>query len=198
MKIKSAVMLAATIAISTASFAQTRTDTGLSYNQVGVGYFSMTTTSSGKDYTFSGLGLGGSVLAGKNLLLSASTISVNGDVSGKNVTVSETDIGIGARAGIAAQTDVFGKIYFIDGKGEATGFNYTDTGYGVTVGVKTLIAPSVTGSVFAGQSKMSKSDSSSSFGFGLDYNLSPTMIVGGSYVSGKDTRQFGVTLSYAF
>jgi hypothetical protein len=198
MKIKSAVMLAATIAISTASFAQTKTDTGLSYNQLGLGYVSMTTTSSGKDYTFSGFGLGGSVLVGKNLLLLGSTISVNGDVLGKKVTVTETDIGVGARTGIAAQTDVYGKVYYIDGKGDATGFTYTDTGYGLTVGINSMIAPKVTGSVFTGQSKMTKSDSSSFFGLGLDYEISPTMVIGGSFVSGKNTSQFGVALSYAF
>jgi hypothetical protein len=198
MKIKSAVLMTLAIAASTASFAQTKTETGLSYNQVGVGYVSVTSTVSGKDYTFSGFGLGGSVLAGKNFLLSASTISANGDVAGTQITISQTSIGVGARAGIAAQTDVYGKISYIDAKAAALGAAISDNGYGLTVGIKTLIAPSLEGSVFAGQSKLSKSDSSNAFGLGLDYSISPTMIVGGSYISGKDSRQFGVTLSYAF
>ena len=93
---------------------------------------------------------------------------------------------------------MYGNISYIDAKAAALGAAVSDNGYGLMVGIKTLIAPGLAGSVFAGQSKLSKSDSSSSFGLGLDYNISPTMIVGGSYVSGKDARQFGVTLSYAF
>jgi len=198
MKIKLAVLTVLAVATCVSSFAQTKTDTGLSYNQVGIGYVSVTSTVSGKDYTFSGFGLGGSFLAGKNILLNATTLSANGDVLGTSVNISQTTVGVGARMPIAAQTDLYGAISYIDAKTAALGSSNSDNGSGFTIGIKTLMAPRLAGSIFAGQSKLSKSDSSSSFGLGLDYNISPSMLVGGSYVSSKDSRQFGLTLSYAF
>lgn len=193
-----AILLALAATVSVSTFAQTKTETGLNYNQVGLGYASVTSTVSNKDYTFSGFGVGGSVLVGSNFLLSANTLSANGDVAATQVTISQTNISVGARAGLGAQTDVYGNVSYIDAKAAALGSSVGDNGYGFTVGVKTLIAPSFTGSVFVGQSKLSKSDSSTSFGAGLDFNVAPNVLVGGAYVSGKDTRQFNVTLAYLF
>jgi hypothetical protein len=197
MKIK-AIILALAATASMSSFAQTKTETGLAYNQVGAGYASMTTTVSSKDYTFSGLGVGGSVLVGSNFLLSGNTISANGSVEGINLNISSTSISAGARFGVGAQTDVYGSVSYLDAKYAALGASVSDNGYGLNVGIKTMIAPGFTGSVFVGQSKLSKSDSSTSFGAGLDFNVAPNVQIGGSYVSGKDTRQFNLTVAYLF
>jgi hypothetical protein len=199
MKIKlKAILLALVVTASVSSFAQTKTETGLSYNQFGAVYVSETLTISGKDYTFSGFGSGGSVLVGGNILLSANTRSADGNIDGTKLTISQTIIGVGARAGIGAQTDVYGYVSYVDAKVAAVGAAVSDNGYGFTAGIKTLIAPGFTGSVFVGQSKLSKSDSSTSFGAGLDFNVAPNVSMGGSYVSGKDTRQFNATVAYLF
>jgi hypothetical protein len=196
--LKSAIAIAALGLCATLSFGQTKTDTGLSYNQVGIGYVGVTTTVAGKDYTFSGAGVGATVLAGQNIIFGASSLSASGDVLGNNITISQTSIGIGARAKIAAQTDIYGRVSYIDSKAAALGTSITDNGYGVSVGVNTLISTGVQASVFAGQSKQTKSDASNSFGVGLDVNITPVIVLGGSYISAKDTRQLGLTLSYAF
>jgi hypothetical protein len=193
-----AILLALAATASVSTFAQTKTETGLNYNQVGLGYASVTSTVSNKDYTFSGFGVGGSVLVGSNFLLSGSTLSATGDVGAVKLTISQTNIGVGARAGIGAQTDVYGYVSYLDAKVAALDAAVSDNGYGFTAGVKTMIAPGFTASVFAGQSKLSKSDSSTSFGAGLDFNVAPNVLVGGAYVSGKDTRQFNVTVAYQF
>jgi hypothetical protein len=193
-----AILLALAATASMSSFAQTKTETGLAYNQVGAGYASMTTTVSSKDYTFSGFGVGGTVLVGSNFLLSGSTLSATGDVGSVKLTISQTNLSAGARFGVAAQTDVYGYVSYLDAKVAALDAAVSDNGYGFTAGVKTMLAPGFTASVFAGQSKLSKSDSSTSFGAGLDFNVAPNVVVGGSYVSGKDTRQFNVTVGYQF
>lgn len=197
MKIK-AILLAFAATASLSSFAQTKTETGLSYNQVGLAYASMTTTVSSKDYTFSGFGVGGTALVGSNFLLSGSTLSASGSVEGINLNISQTNISAGARLGVGAQTDLYGYFSYVDAKVAALSAAVSDNGYGFSAGVKTMIAPGFTANVFVGQSKLSKSDSSTSFGAGLDFNVAPNVSVGGAYVSGKDTRQFNATVAYLF
>jgi hypothetical protein len=195
------VFVACMAVISSTAFAQTKTETGLSYTRIGVGYVSATVND---DYvgsvTLTGVGLGSSSLIGQNLIVTASVQSVSngdGDYYVPRVRVIQSAIGVGGRMMIAPHADLYGTISYLNATSE-TDYNAADTGTDITVGIKASIAPSLVSSVFASHSKMTKSDSFNSFGMELEFNVTPSIVVGGSYISGKNANQYGLTLSYAF
>lgn len=198
MKFKSTVIALALIAAGASSFAQSVTDTGLVYQQIGIGYARMTNSLNGTDYTLTGTGVGGNVMISKNAYLTASYLSGSGDVNGITVDTSQSALGIGGRFKVAETTDLYGTLSYVDVKASALGTSATDNGSSLILGVKTLVAPQLQASVFAGYSKLKNSDSTSPFGVSADYFFTKEIVGGIAYVSQKDSRQVNLTVGYAF
>ena len=174
------------------------TDTGLSYNEVGMGYGSTTVTISNKDYTFSGLGFADKFLVHENFYIVGTHVAPSTSINGVSVDITQTTFGGGARVKVASNTDAFVQYEYIDSKVAALSASEKTTGNGLTVGLKTLLGPKVEGGIYTGYVKLKDAESATSVGVGLGFRAADNFIVRASYSSAKDSNSYTVSLNYAF
>lgn len=173
-------------------------DTGLSYNEVGIGYGTNSVTVSNKDYRFSGLGVGGTFLVHENIYITASHYAPTASINNVNVDLTQTSFGAGARFKMAASTDAYVEYQYIDAKVATSSASEKSTGNGFIVGLRTLLAPKVEGDIYTGYAKLKNSDSSTTVGIGLGFRAADNFIIRTSYSSSKDSNTVIVSLNYAF
>ncbi len=78
------------------------------------------------------------------------------------------------------------------------GYSVSDTGYQMAVGLKTLFAPKIEGAISLSYVKFKTSSSTTPITFGLSYDLTDNMSIGGSFTSEKDVRTMVASVNYAF
>jgi hypothetical protein len=169
-------------------------ETGISYNEIGIGYGVEGDTT--EDYK--GFGVGLSALVTKN-------IYVTGTVKNPSTPTVDSQqyfAGVGARTAIASNADLYGSVNYISGKYTFTGGSLIVTGYSLATGVRAIIAPKVEGSLnlsyFDGKSRL-ESITETRYGVGLGYQFTDQVIGRTSYYMTPDSlKGYSVSLGYMF
>ena len=170
-------------------------ETGISYNEVGIGYAVEGDTNS----DWKGLGVGISALVTKN-------IYVTGQVKNPSTPTVDSQqymVGVGARTAVTSNTDLYASVNYFNGKYTFTGGSAIVTGYSLTTGVRAIIAPKVEGSLglsyFDGKSRFESSITETRYGVGLGYQFTEKVIGRTSYYMTPDSlKGYSVSLGYMF
>jgi len=110
-----------------------KTDTGIHYNNVEIGYDSLTVNS----YTWGGYGLNGNFLLNENIYATLNYRAMTPETSGLD-NMEQTYAGIGYRLPVASSTDLITDISYVSMTNSST-----DTGYRLTAGAKSKLASAV-------------------------------------------------------
>lgn len=159
-------------------------DTGINYNEIGLGYFSMRLNDA---YNFNGYAIKGSALVNDHIFIEANY--ANGANSGNTLTMTEANVGY--RMPIGASTDGIASIGY-------TGYTFTDedasNGYNVKFGVISKLSDDFKIGGFFKYTKVSNSDSYNTGTLDAQYNLTKSFYTNISYnaMSGGATAKFYV------
>ena len=171
---RSILVMSVIAALSGVAFANEpgKTETGIDYNEVSIGYTALTADST----TYNGYNLSGAFLVTNNIFLSADYLSVD---SG---SIAIYDLGVGYRLPISSNVDAFTTLKYAS--------EDSSTGYSVGAGVRAKLTPdfdlagsyayrSVTGS------------NTSAFDITLKYTIAPKVFAKAGYTtySGDNSYQ---------
>ncbi len=131
-----ALAVASLLSITAMADGPAKTDTGISYNNVEVGYD--TFINNDRDITWTGYGLGGNFLLTENIYATANYSSLTPQTSGDIDNAELTYVGLGYRLPIASSVDLITDLSYT-----SRTIGTTDTGYRLTVGAKSMIASAV-------------------------------------------------------
>jgi hypothetical protein len=202
---KMALVLAA-LALSTSSFALESgiSETGLSYNEVGVGYTS-TTTNSGTIFTgtSSGLDVGGQALLTKNIFafgsygIPSGTYNIIGNVDSTNYQA-----GLGLRAAVASNVDVNLTATYLNSKASFLGISNIYTGYATGASVRALITPKLEANIgisyYDTKNERAGSSSATQYRIGTGYQFSDKIMGRAGYITQSNGDGYSVSLTYMF
>jgi len=126
------VVAVLTLATAGSAMAQSSgvSETGIRYNEVGVGYASLAVSGT----TYQGYSLNGSALVEKNFLIDATYA----DVSKSSTSISSTGLNVGYRMGVAPNVDAGVKVGYI-----STSSNQSESSYVVGGFVNAQLSPDV-------------------------------------------------------
>jgi hypothetical protein len=194
--LKKITLVLAMLGLSTSALALESglTETGLSYNEVGISYGVEGDTT--EDYK--GFGIGVSALVTKN-------IYVTGQVknpSSANIDTQQYMAGVGARTAITSNADLYGSVNYFSGKYSFTGDSLIVTGYSLATGVRAIIAPKLEASVnlnyLDGKNRI-ESVTETRYGLGLGYQFTDSVIGRTSYYMTPDSiKGYSASLGYMF
>ena len=193
---KKIALVLAMLGLTTSAFALESgiSETGLSYNEVGIGYGVEGDTT--EDYK--GFGVGISALVTKN-------IYVTGQVKNPSTPTVDSQqymAGVGARTAITSNADLYASVNYLNGKYTFTGGSLIVTGYSLATGVRAIIAPKVEGSLnlsyFDGKNRI-ESITETRYGVGLGYQFTDKVIGRTNYYMTPDSiKGYSVSLGYMF
>ena len=157
-------------------------DTGINYNEIGLGYFSIRVSDA---YDFNGYAVKGSALITDNIYIDASYAS--GSYSSNTITLSEANLGY--RFPIGASTDGIASIGY-------TGVTFTDedssNGYNIKFGVISKLTDDFKISGSYKYSNISNNDPYNTGTLDAQYNLTKSFYTNISYnsMSGGSTAKY--------
>ena len=193
---KKIVLVLALVGLTTSAFALESgiSETGISYNEIGIGYGVEGDTT--EDYK--GFGVGVSALVTKN-------IYVTGQIKNPSTPTLETQqymAGVGARTAITSNADLYASVNYINGKYTFSSGSVIVTGYSLATGVRAIIAPKVEGSLnlsyFDGKNRF-ESITETRYGVGLGYHFTDKVIGRtGYYMTPESLKGYSVSLGYKF
>jgi hypothetical protein len=127
-------LIIALIAMFLANFASAQSagtsETGIRYNEIGIGYNSVSVSGT----TLTGYSVGASALVEKNILLNASYENV----SKSSNSITNTSVGVGYRFGIASNVDASARVGYFSAGGDLS-----ENSYIVGGGIDALVAPNL-------------------------------------------------------
>jgi hypothetical protein len=197
---KFALVLAA-LGLSSSAFALESgiSETGISYNEVSVGYGVEGDT----DSDYKGLGVGINALLSKNIYAFGQFKNPSTTISTGKVDTQQFNVGLGTRAAIASNADLYASVSYLNAKYSYTGGSMIVTGYSLATGVRAIIAPQVEGSLnlsyYAGKSREESNITETRYGVGLGYHFTDKVIGRTSYYMTPDSiKGYSVSLGYKF
>ena len=128
-----ALAVASLLSITAMADGPEKTDTGINYNNIEVGYDTFVLND--YKYTWTGYGLGGNFLITENIYATANYSSLTPETSAGLDNATMTYVGAGYRLPIASSVDLFTDLSYV-----SRTIGTTDTGYRVTIGAKSKIA----------------------------------------------------------
>ena len=185
MKLVVAVLTLATAASSMAQGAGV-SETGIRYNEVGVGYASLATSGT----TLQGYTLIGSALVEKNFLIDASYTNV----SKSSNSISSTGLNVGYRMGVAPNVDAGVKVGYI-----SSSSNTSDSSYVVGGFVNAQLSPDVV--LGANVSYTGLANTNYFYTASLGYHITENIIARGSIRGGSGnstTTTYIASVGYNF
>ena len=174
-----AIAVASLFAITAMAEGPAKTDTGINYNNVEVGYDTFILDD--YDFTWTGYGLGGSFLISENIYATANYNSLTPETSGLD-NASLTYVGLGYRLPVASSVDLFSDLSYV-----SRTIGTTDTGYRITLGAKSKVASAV--ELMGAYSYVDVGSSTyNAFTGGLRVNVTDTFYGYGRYTSMTGTN----------
>jgi len=202
---KFALVLAA-LGLSTSAFALESgiSETGISYNEVGVGYSSFT-TNSGTIFTgtSSGLNVGGQALLTKNIYGFGSYAAPSGtyNILG-NIDTSAYQAGLGLRTALAANVDFNVSATYLNSKNSFLGISNIHTGYATSAGFRALVAPKLEANIgvsyYDTKNERAPSSSGTQYQIGTGYQFAEKIMGRASYITESKGNGYSVSLNYMF
>lgn len=179
-------------------------ETGLSYNEVGIGYISSTSsTGSSDDGTSSGFGIGGQALLSKNIFAFGSYSIPSGTFGSLgNVDTTDYQAGLGLRAAVAANTDFNLSATYLNSKASFLGISGIYTGYATSASFRALVAPKLEASIgvsyYDTKNERFGSSSGTQYRIGTGYRFSENIMGRAGYVTESEANGYSVTVNYMF
>mgnify|MGYP006299283299 CR=1 FL=1 len=200
---KKLITLSALSLLSVAALAEGKTETGINYNEVSVGYISQGVDNDGATDTFTGYGISGSFLISDSVFLTGAYNSTNHtyDDLGK-ITLSGTKIGLGYRMPLSDTTD-------LNVLGSYTSYSantspaQSQTSYGAYVGVRSVaLSPDLETSIFYGYGRKKDwygvSSNVSSYMGGLKYAFMKNVTLNLDFTSQTKFTEYVLGVGYKF
>ncbi|MEW6995038.1 porin [Colwelliaceae bacterium MEBiC 14330] len=153
----------------------------------------------------SGFGVKGSRLIGDNFFVMGGFSLLNDEVALYGVSVdvdyAQLSLGLGYRYGLTESSDIYMAVSYEDValKASAGGFseNESDNGYGIQVGVRSMVTDSIELSGSLGTVSID-SESETAFGLGADYFINKNFSLGLGYSSSDDMDTTSFNLRYSY
>ena len=197
---KKIALILAILGLTTSAFALESgiSETGLSYNEVGVGYG--VEGDIGGDYK--GFGVGVNALLTKNIYFYGQFKNPSSTETTTNLDTQQYSTSLGFRTAIASNADLYTSVGYYNGKFSFTGGSIIVTGYSLATGIRAIIAPKVEGSLnlsyFDGKSRL-ENTTETRYGVGLGYQFTDKVIGRTSYYMTPDSIQgYSISLGYMF
>ncbi len=173
-------------------------ETGLSYNEVGVGYGVEGDT--GGDYK--GLGVGVNALLTKNIYFYGQFKNPSSTETTTNLDTQQYSTSLGFRTAIASNADFYTSVGYYNGKFSFTGGSIIATGYTLATGVRAIVAPKVEASLnlsyVDGKNRL-ETFTETRYGVGLGYQFTDNVIGRTSYYNTTNSLSgYSVSLGYMF
>ena len=200
---KKLIALSALTILSATAFAETKTENGLSYNEVGVGYVSQGVKNDGATDTFTGYGITGSFLLSDSIFLTGGFSSTNHTYDGKEkITLSGSTVGVGYRMPLSETTDL-NVIGAYNNFSANTSPEQSSSSYSAFVGVRSkALSPDVEASIYYGYGRNKDFDGSSSnissYSGGLKYFLPSNVTLNLDFKSRTGFTQYTLGVGYRF
>lgn len=196
---KKLIALSALTVLSATAFAENKTETGVNYNEVSVGYVSQDITMSGTKYTFTGYGLTAAALVSENFFLSGSYGATSNTTSGTKTNIDQSKVGLGYRLPISDATDfnIFGS-YSNTSVTSSADSNATSVGIGIR---SIALSPDLETNlsyIYTSSKKLDTTTNGSGYQAGLKYKMTSNWFIDGNYLSRKDFNQYYVGVGYRF
>jgi len=184
--------------------ATTSSANGPNWNYIDASYIGADIGSFEQDIDADGFGASVSTLIGESIIfnLSYSYISednvFNENVDGK---ITNGTLGIGYRYAATSSTDVFIIASYLYYELELKGLNnrgsIDDNGYGITLGVRSMLTESFEGTITLGYAEIDD-ESETAIGISTHYHINKVFAVGVSYSVADDADQYGIGVRVSF
>ena len=203
---KKIALVLALVGLTTSAFALESgiSETGISYNEVGIGYISSTSsTGSSDDGTSSGFGIGGQALLSKNIFAFGSYSIPSGTFGSLgNVDTTDYQAGLGLRAAVAANTDFNLSATYLNTKASFLGISGIYTGYATSASFRALVAPKLEASIgvsyYDTKNERFGSSSGTQYRIGTGYRFSENIMGRAGYVTESEANGYSVSVNYMF
>lgn len=165
-----------------------------SYTYVEAGYFTV-------DYdvfneSSDGFAFGASVEVAEYAHVFGSYSFENLEVGGTDVDGNTLALGVGLHKAVHEKVDIVGEVAFLSAKAEALGQSETETGFGLTAGVRTMPVERL--ELDAAITYVDIVEDDTNFGFGARGYVTEEFSVGASVVLDDDGNSYGLSLRYEF
>ncbi len=179
-------------------------ETGLSYNEVGIGYTSQSANSGDNTGTATGPIIGAQTLITKNIFTFGSYSMSSGTFSGGlgNVDSSDSQVGLGLRTAVASNIDVNLSASYLNTKSSFLGVTGFFTGYATSASVRALVAPKLEAnagvSYYDVKNERFGSSSGTQYRIGTGYQFSEKIMGRAIYVTETGADGYTVSINYLF
>jgi hypothetical protein len=179
-------------------------ETGISYNEVGVGYTSQSANSGDNTGTATGAVIGAQALITKNIFTYGSYSMTSGTFAGGlgNVDSSDSLLGLGLRTAVASNVDVNLTASYLNTKSSFLGTTGYFTGYATGATVRALVAPKLEANVgvsyYDVKNERFGSSSGTQYRIGTGYQFSEKIIGRAGYVTETGADGYTVSVNYLF
>lgn len=146
-----------------------------------------------------GFFLRGSVGFGTNWFASAGYRQVSFDIGGNDLDFDLIDVGLGGHMPLSDKIDGVARISYLDVSADGPfGSSADDSGYGVTAGIRALVAPQFELEAGIDYTDLDESGDSTGGRLGARYHFTPAWAVGAEVLFGDDQTDFGLYGRYSF
>ena len=197
---KKIALVLAVLGLSSSAYALESglSETGISYNEVGVGYG--VEGDVGGDYK--GFGIGVSTLLAKNLYFNGQFKNPSSTETTTNLDTQQYTTSLGFRTAITSNADLYASAGYYNGKFSFTGGSIIATGYVLATGIRAIVLPKVEASLnlsYADGKNRLESFSETRYRVGLGYQFTDKIIGRSTYYTTPDSLNgYSVSLGYMF
>ncbi|MCG9728468.1 porin family protein [Shewanella sp. Isolate13] len=178
---------------------------GPNWNYIEAAYLSADIDGLDQSVKPKGYGVIGSTLVGNNVILSVSynTVSEDVEVLGRNVdaTIKQASATIGYRYGANDTTDLFIMASYlygeVGGSWEGNSESYDDNGYGLGVGVRSMVTESFEASATIARAEID-SQSETTFAVSAYYHFNKQFAIGAGYTIADDVDMYNASVRVSF
>jgi hypothetical protein len=202
---KTIALVLAALGLSSSAFALESgiSETGLSYNEVGIGYTSRSENSGDTPGTATGATIGAQALITKNIF-GFGGYSIPSGTFGSLGNVDSTDYqaGLGLRTAVASNVDVNLTATYLNSKSSFLGISGIHTGYATGASIRALVAPKLEANVgvtyYDTKNERFGTDSGTQYRIGTGYQFSDNIMGRAVYVTETGRNGYTVSVSYMF
>ena len=178
-------------------------ETGLSYNEVGIGYTSRSANSGNNTGTATGSTIGAQALVTKNVFTYGSYSMSSGTFVGLgNVDSSASLVGLGLRAAVASNVDINLTASYLNSKSSFLGVSGIYTGYATGATLRALVAPKLEANVgisyYDTKNERFGTESGTQYRIGTGYQFSEKVMGRASYTTESGADGYTVSVNYMF
>lgn len=171
----------------------------LSYNFIELDYARMNVDNVGGDFDPDGFGLKGSFELGEKLYAFGSYLRGSDDVSGIDIDLDQTQLGLGYRQGVSDTADFIAELSWINQSVDAGTFGDTDASGGrLSAGFRGAMAENFEGYAKANYTDGGEFDGDFSGTLGAQVKFNPTWGVTGEAEFGSDANIYMLGLRASF